>query len=163
MNKKGFTLIEVLLAVFVTTVGILALYNGISYSYNSIQKAKDKITAAYLGQEGIEIVKSIRDSNYVAENTWNTNLTTCSGSYGCRADYDDYTLTVNTNEALSKTLLKIDATHFYNYATGSDTIFSRKIVITSLDSNKIKVSVIVYWGSNEFLIEEILYNWRNII
>lgn len=160
MNKKGFTLIEVLLAVFITTVGILALYNGISYSYNSIQKAKDKFTAAYLGQEGIEIVKSIRDSNYKAGSDWDLNLTSCSGVYGCRAEYDDYTLTVNTGEDESKTLLKVADSSLYNYSIGDDSYFSRKIVITTIDSESKLISVTVCWGSNEFLIEEIIYNWR---
>jgi prepilin-type N-terminal cleavage/methylation domain-containing protein len=162
MNNKGFTLIEVLLAVFITAVGVLALYNGISYSYNSMQKAKDKFTAAYLAQEGVEIVKSIRDSNYKAGNNWNSNLIGClTSSYGCRADYNDYLLTANASEAESQIKLKTETGSFYSYDTGDDSIFTRKIELTSLSSNEILIQITVYWGDEEFLLEEIIYNWKN--
>ncbi|HOI59980.1 MAG TPA: prepilin-type N-terminal cleavage/methylation domain-containing protein [Candidatus Pacearchaeota archaeon] len=161
MNNKGFTLIEVLLSVFIITVAVLGLYNGINYSYNSIEKAKEKFTAAYLAEEGIELVKNLRDSNFVSNKAdWLSGLTGCASSYGCRMDHDDSSLTANIDSTQEKTLLWIDANGFYNYtATGTQTIFSRKILITTISADKIKVSVTVYYGDQYFLLEQYLYNW----
>ena len=70
---------------FIITVAVLGLYNGISYSFNSIEKAKDKFIAAYLAEEGIELVKNIRDSNFVAKkDDWKEGLTNCA--IGCKMD-----------------------------------------------------------------------------
>jgi len=154
MNNKGFSLIEVLLSVFIITVAVLGLYNGINYSYNSIEKAKDKFVASYLAEEGIELVKNLRDSNYIASLAWNNGLTACT--VGCRIDANDSALDATT----PTTPLLIDANGFYSYNSGTQTIFSRKIVITSIETYKIKVSVTVYYGDEEFLLEQYLYDWK---
>lgn len=161
MNKKGFTLIEVLLSMFIITVAVLGLYNGINYSYNSIEKAKEKFTAAYLAEEGVELAKNVRDSNFVAgSEDWLNGLRGCTSSYGCRMDYDDIGLTVN-NSAGEKTPLLINSNGFYNYNAGTQTIFSRKIVMTTTsDPNKVKISVTVYFADQNFLLEQYLYNWN---
>jgi len=154
MNNKGFTLIEVLLSVFIITVAVLGLYNGINYSYNSIEKAKEKFIAAYLAEEGIELVKNLRDSNFVTGSAWNNGLTICAA--GCKMDADDAVLDAVTPTAF----LLIDSSGYYSYnAGGTQTIFSRKITITSINADKIKVSASVYYGDQEFLLEQYLYNW----
>lgn len=153
MSNKGFTLIEVLLSVFIITVAVLGLYNGISYSFNSVEKAKDKFIAAYLAEEGLELVKNIRDSNFVANRAnWKEGLNCVS----CKMDINDTAL--NTINPTSPLL--IDENGFYNYSSGTKTIFSRKIVISDVNDNKIKVSVIVYYADEEFLLEQYLYNWK---
>ena len=162
MNRKSFTLIEVLLSVFLITVSVLGLYSGINYSYSSVTKASDKFVASYLAEEGVELVKNIRDSNFVNGNvSWVEGLTTCSDIIlGCRMDYDESALTVNTLSTV-RTPLWIDANGFYNYTeSGTQTIFSRKIVVTIVSSAKIKISVTVYYGEEEFLLEQYLYDWK---
>ncbi|MDD3032613.1 MAG: hypothetical protein PHF88_01450, partial [Candidatus Pacebacteria bacterium] len=110
----------------------------------------------------VELVKNIRDSNFVNGNvSWVEGLTTCSDIIlGCRMDYDESALTVNTLSTV-RTPLWIDANGFYNYTeSGTQTIFSRKIVVTIVSSAKIKISVTVYYGEEEFLLEQYLYNWK---
>ncbi|MDD4661833.1 MAG: prepilin-type N-terminal cleavage/methylation domain-containing protein [Candidatus Pacebacteria bacterium] len=161
MNNKGFTLIEVLLAVFIITVAVLGLYNGINYSYRSVESAKEIFVASYLAEEGVELVKNIRDSNFVTEGaTWTNGLLSCSSSYGCRMDYNDSALTVNNSDADSKIALWTDANGFYNYvASGTKTIFARKIVITN-EVTRLKVVVTVYYGDEEFILQQYLYDWK---
>jgi len=159
--KNGFTLIEVLLAVFIITVAVLGLYNGINYSYHSVETAKEIFVASYLAEEGIELVKNIRDSNFVTPGaSFNQGLSNCTSSFGCRIDYDDNSLTQNTDEASSKTLLWINASGAYNYtASGEKTIFSRKIII--MDGGiRLKVVVVVYYGEEQFILEQYLYDWK---
>lgn len=89
MQNKGFSLIEVLLSVFIITVAVLGLYNGVSYSFNSIEKAKNKLIATYLAEEGIELVKNIRDINFSSEEEdakWNDGFSNCES--GCGIDID---------------------------------------------------------------------------
>jgi prepilin-type N-terminal cleavage/methylation domain-containing protein len=62
-SSRGFTIIETLVAIFVlliVTTGPLAFaQSGLRASF----LARDQITAFYLAQEAIEIIKNARDSN----------------------------------------------------------------------------------------------------
>ena len=132
----------------------MGLYNGISYSFNSIEKAKDKFIAAYLAEEGIELVKNIRDLTLLLKGWLEEGLTNCA--IGCKMDVNDTAL--NTINPISPLL--IDENGLYNYSSGTKTIFSRKIVISDVSLDKIKVSVMVYYADEEFLLEQYLYNWK---
>jgi prepilin-type N-terminal cleavage/methylation domain-containing protein len=157
MQNKGFSLIEVLLSVFIITVAVLGLYNGVSYSFNSIEKAKNKLIATYLAEEGIELVKNIRDINFSTENTeWNDGFSACEN--GCRIDMND---TIEDGPNLPLNI----SNGFYSYEAGEPTIFSREITIEEYKDNedkvnKVKVSSIVSYGKQEFLMLQYLYNYK---
>ena len=51
---------------------------------NKIQK---RIVAAHLAQEGVEVIRNIRDSNWLSGSNWTANINT-AGIAGC-VDYDD--------------------------------------------------------------------------
>lgn len=68
-KNKGFTLIETLVAlsIFVTSVTVLLVATG-----NGIQNtnaAQNRLTATYLAQEGVELVRAARDTYFMRENT----------------------------------------------------------------------------------------------
>ena len=63
--KKAFTLMEVIISVAVITTAIVASISLISSSVSAIRSNQNKIIAVHLAQEGIEIVKNIRDTNWV--------------------------------------------------------------------------------------------------
>lgn len=73
-KKNGFTILEVMIAIFVVTIGVLAAYNVtqqmISYTYHSASR----LTAAYLAKEGIEIVRNTRDTNWLEQENWDNGL-----------------------------------------------------------------------------------------
>jgi hypothetical protein len=177
--SKGLTLLEVIIAIFIITVGIIGIFSLITYTISSASFAKDNLIAAYLAQEGIEIVRNIRDTNWLEAGDWFEGFENCAT--GCEVDY--YCTTVedpnSANPALHNCLasydgghfLKIDANNFYNYAVGTETKFKRKITITdaviggpvSGNSININVKVEVFWqekGNNySFEAQENLYNW----
>lgn len=63
MHKKGMTLIEVLIALFVFAVGILAVVRVITTNITVIDTMKVRIQAQSLAKEGMDLVFSIRDTN----------------------------------------------------------------------------------------------------
>jgi len=162
-KNKGFTFIELMIVIFIMTVGITAIYTSITRIISSSTHSALNLTANYLAQEGIEIVKSIRDSNYLITGTsWKNELST--GNY--EADYNDYKLTFissSSNNFNEYHFLKINKEGFFNYKNGSDSPFKRKITITNQnDENILNVSVTVYWTekgkTNETTVSENLYN-----
>lgn len=66
-NPKGFSLLEVLIATFILVVGILGMIGLISRSITSAIEDRQAIIAAGLAQEGIELVRNIRDTNMMAQ------------------------------------------------------------------------------------------------
>jgi len=179
-NKKGFLLIELIVAVFVIVVGILSVYFVISQSISKIHESSLRLTAAYLAQEGMEIVRNIRDTNWVkGEENWDEGLGAdlAAGEYKeYEADYDDPSLekldcSSCGYEDLSPLKLKIDEENhdeennkgFYNYDSGDETSFRRKIKIEKISGEELKVSVEVLWKykgkENSITVTEILHNW----
>lgn len=61
-NTKAFTLIEMLVAVSIFSLAILAILAVLSNDLQNINYTKKKLVATYLATEGIEYVRSIRDT-----------------------------------------------------------------------------------------------------
>lgn len=163
-KNRGFTLMEALATIFLITVGVLGAMILVNQTTTFNQVTSSRLVAAYLAQEGIEIVRNIRDTNFlkirkgVEGANWDNGLTGCQT--GCEADYNDSVLILNDR------YLKIGTgfyNYFYNYKSGSDTPFKRKIIITPEGINILKVSVEVSWSErgriHKVTVQENLYNW----
>ncbi|MBU0476702.1 prepilin-type N-terminal cleavage/methylation domain-containing protein [Patescibacteria group bacterium] len=156
-NNRSFTIIEVMVAIFIITTGMLGAFSLIQQTVFFTVTGSSRLAAAYLAQEGIEIVRNIRDTNWLGGFAWDDGLDV--GTH--EADYNDLALSPYNNN-----YLKI-GNGFYNYDSGSLTKFKRKITITpdpiSMPS-KLEVSVLVEWqergSSHQVTVKENLYNWR---
>lgn len=65
-SGKGFTLIETMVAVTILTLAIAGPLYTASRAIVAAQNARDRLTASYLAQEGIEHVRWMRDNEYLA-------------------------------------------------------------------------------------------------
>lgn len=157
---KGFTLLEMIIVIFVILVGLTGASSLITQTINSMANYSSKLIAAYLGQEGIEIVRNIRDGNWLEQRTatttpWNDGLS--AGDW--EIDYNDSQLTSYTGRAL-----KVGYDGFYNYETGTTTSFKRKITITPSGDDILKISVQIQWEergvSRQIVVQGNLYKWR---
>lgn len=160
-NKKAFSLIEVLIAIFIISIGITGAVSLISYSISAVAISKSQIITANLAQEGLEIVRNIRDSNWLKDSDWNNGL----GNGDYRVQYNSQSLL-----AFSDTLLQINSNGFYGYngiegfSGGVDTLFKRKITITNISNNEIRVVSEITWRERgrSFVVsaESRLYDWK---
>ena len=179
-RDSGFTFIEVIVAIFIMSIGVVGTLIAVQAAISSTSQSCSRLTAANLAQEGIEIVRSIRDTNWLEQRTatttpWDENV----GAGDWEADYTDTNI---ENPSLDLCvfpcvynnlhfLKKIDG-GFYNYSSGNDTQFKRKITITPEHASPdpdpsqyeiLKISVTVYWGGggHSILAQEELYNWHS--
>lgn len=170
MNKKSyskaFSLMEIIIVMGVIVTFLTGAITLISYGVSGIRLGKSKITAMALAQEGLEIVRNIRDNNWLsnkrASNDWRDGLN--SGYY--RAQYDKTNLISASNDKLS-----LDGNGFYYYqdqgsrANSIITPFKRDINIEYFpgDDTQIKVTSNVAWEeqgrTNTISVETRLYNW----
>jgi prepilin-type N-terminal cleavage/methylation domain-containing protein len=70
-QRSGFTIIEIMVSIVVFCVGIIAAYVLISSSISLSMAARDEIIASNLAREQIELVKNVRDSNWLRHEIWN--------------------------------------------------------------------------------------------
>jgi len=177
-KKQGFTLVEVLTALFIVSVGLSGAYALVNQTIAAANIASMKLTAAYLGKEGIEIVRNIRDGNYIMRSavagydqpeSWMSGINCSSGcpipvncQSGCMADYYSSALSAAN---IGQPLKYSSQTGFYGYSSGDATPFFRTITITP-HSDYLDVSVRVDWAergrSHYILVQEYIYNWWEI-
>jgi prepilin-type N-terminal cleavage/methylation domain-containing protein len=162
-SKKGFTLVEVLVAILLLFIVISASTALVTKALSSTQSTKSKFIASYLAQEGLELVRNIRDSNWVESQTdpaipWDEELS--AGDW--EIDYQSQNMF-----SYSDRKLNINSSGFYNYNSGTQTAFTRKISIQKIDDAgneyHLRVTSQVGWslrGINYNLLAiEDLYNW----
>ena len=64
LAEKGFSLVEILVAIGITSVGIISIVSLFNINLRDEIRSKDKLTAVYLAQEAIEAVRWQRDTNW---------------------------------------------------------------------------------------------------
>jgi prepilin-type N-terminal cleavage/methylation domain-containing protein len=66
-TKRGFTLVETLVSLFIFSLSITAIIVVTGQGVSDTTIAKNKITAVALAQEGIEVIRNIRDTYSLSE------------------------------------------------------------------------------------------------
>lgn len=154
-KSKGFTLIEVTVSVFILVLGTLTIVGVMANSLKIINVASQTIIAANLTQEGIEVVRNIRDTNWIEEETYDTGIT--AGSY-C-VDYDSQILS-----SCGSNQLYWDGSSYNHDGLGRLTDFIRTITISSEADSEgtayIRVISIVNWDNMSITSETHLYDWK---
>lgn len=74
LYAKGFTLIEVMAAIMIISIGLIGSLTVISYNLRNISSQEKNIVAAGLAAEGIELVRNIRDTNWLLGLAWDNGL-----------------------------------------------------------------------------------------
>ncbi|MDO8566143.1 MAG: hypothetical protein Q7S04_03100 [Candidatus Moranbacteria bacterium] len=146
--RKGFLLGEILLAVFVLAVGLTSIIAIIGNSLQYSLESQNIIVASQLAQEGIELVRNVRDNDFA---TGGTGFAAFSGSKHCRIDYNNSTTNLNCNSSLGSAA-RYTLTYsggFYQHQESSQERFSRYVYInySASDYGKATVRSFVYWGT----------------
>ena len=67
LGERGFTLIETLVAVSLIMIAISGPLYSASQAHITALDAKNRLAASYLAQEGIEYIRMLRDTTYLAD------------------------------------------------------------------------------------------------
>lgn len=146
-----------MLAAFVLTIGLTAVVALIGNSLKNSFETRDTIIAVGLAQEGAELVRNVRDNDFVTgcgDGTCNDGFTVFSNDANgdnkhCRIDYTDATDSLDCASSvgtLSRYRLRY-ADNFYQHNSGADSRFSRYVYIDYRQAdNEALVRSFVYWG-----------------
>ncbi len=145
-KKRGFTLIETIVSLGIITMAVVGPVFLINRSLYSISFSKNKILAVNLAQEGVELVRTIRENNVLciavvgvgSSRSWDSRPTG-----GGSIDGNSRTVDVLQSTALSgcpfiqtptlsggcSSRLNINANGVYTYSAGTPTSFRRCVDI----------------------------------
>ena len=163
-----------MLALGVVTIGLLGIFTLLSKSFFYDRDITDQLTATYLASEGVEVAKSLIDSDMYSGAVWGS----CFRPYENAAGVADLELDYLTTDCGSltpyspsaPTPLRFDpkiGEDEYGYAAvaGSvPTIFFRDVRVAQ-NGAEITVSSIVTWSTGpitnqSLVLEDHFYYWR---
>lgn len=142
-TQKGFSFVEVIISLFVLSVGFVGVVNLATTTLRNSFLQRDAVIASMLVQEGAELVYNVRDSNIARGDGSFLNMS--AGSY--RISAASPTLGSGSYQ------LSMDANGIYGYSGSNQTKFSRKILVEDTSSGgvqKRKVTSVVIWGGSTF-------------
>ncbi len=71
---KAFTLIEVLIAILIISIGILGAFSLMTFSISTYEETSQKIIEINLARQGIEQIRNLRDNNWRSGIEWNNGI-----------------------------------------------------------------------------------------
>lgn len=117
-KEKGFSLVEVILAGSIFILITTTLIGSIIYGQESTVLSGKRVQAVFLAEEGLEVIRNIRDDNFA-------NL--IDGTYGLQIIGGQWNI-AGASEVIG--------------------IFTRQLTISTIDINTKKITVTVTWQQN---------------
>ncbi|KXK26621.1 MAG: Endoglucanase D precursor [candidate division WS6 bacterium OLB20] len=115
VNKKGFSLVEVILAVALLAAIIFSVISVLTLSQESSYAAGNTTRATFLADEGLEAIRNISEANFTSVPAGNHGLQIVAGQWQL----------VGTSDVVGE--------------------FTRQITVTNLSSSRKRVVVTVSW------------------
>ncbi|MBI4094336.1 MAG: prepilin-type N-terminal cleavage/methylation domain-containing protein [Candidatus Liptonbacteria bacterium] len=184
--RRGQALVELLVALSVLTVGLLALFSLLSRSLSTLRIVRDNYTATYLASEGVEVLKNLVDAGVLdmlrgESARWDRDVP--EGYYEVSYDSMAFGAQIadvgNGPEAAlqgAQPLTFDPSTGFYGYGGGDPTPFRRVVRVEKVDADpqtpereiqEIAVNAFVAWETRgaSFTInaEGHFFNWTPFV
>lgn len=178
-SQKAFTLVETLVAIAIVLIGVTAIFAAAQFGLSSTSKLRYRITAMYLAEEGLDVLKNQKDTNLLegilstpqGNVDWLRGIrNVCGAATPCGYDLtgDIYSKFINcagadsckvkeythpsTNTVLLRQMPGVG---------GVDTGFTRRIYVDErVYGKEAKVTVVITkTGMPDFRIESYIYNF----
>ncbi len=172
-TKKAFTLIEALVAISILVMSVVAPLTIVAQSMFQARYSKDQVTAIYLAQEAVEMIRYVRDRNMMqnllgAELDWLDRIPTNVWISPGWADARDGSFrSCPGNNPKSCQYLKYQGA--YNLNLGDSTKFKRAVKVIKSTNNQDEAQIVsrVYWisgavGERYVEVKSYIYNWARV-
>ena len=168
-HLSAFTLVEALIAMSILIIGIISSFILVTRALYNTSIIQDRLTASFLAQEGLELVREIRDSNYInrinnGTGNWNDGLQ--SGTYRISFENGNILIKTITNPSEATLYFHDDTGLFdYNSVGGVLTSFNRQIQIDPIlgSDHELRITVTVSWQTKgigyKLQAEDHLFDW----
>ncbi|EKE16521.1 MAG: hypothetical protein ACD_11C00004G0019 [uncultured bacterium] len=161
--RHGFSIGEVLLSMLILSFVMVLMTNLLVKSILHSTDSRDRIIASQLAQEGVELVRNVRDNNW-ADGDPTTESFECNDNFPntdntqCRIDINSIDVNgindCDNDPSANFYDLNIDSNNgFYSHSNGEETKFQRKIEVDYTPgacpaSSYVTITSMVVWGNN---------------
>lgn len=162
ISPKGFTLIETVISVALLGFAIVGPMTLSSSSIRASRDSRMHLEAIHLAEEGVEVIRNIRDNNSAPDPTpngsaWRTSLAACNG--GCAVNalshngfgvWGSFAISPCTGGTCE--VVKYDSntgTYFQNPSGGAsqNSPFRRRVVTTDISPRQTRITSVVSYPS----------------
>lgn len=172
-KEKGFTIVEVLISLTLFSIAVAGIITVSVQGGVTINAVKNRMTAEYLAQEGIELLRAKRDSRILTAPGdfsigWGDFITNdvplCSGTNHCDIDALNPD-TITSCLAGSCALRYIDTGPLAGYYahTANPDLYARYMTIDIITPSELKITSVVSWKEGQSvqtsIATENIYNW----
>lgn len=175
-KQSGFTLIEVIATLAIILFGVLAAFSALTLATRAGNESVNRTVATHLAEEGLEIVRNIRDNNEINGLAFDAGL--ADGTYLVFYGSPGLTPSVIAAGATPPPLDVNPTTGLYGHDqarwpssgfTGAPSKYTRTILIQHAtdagagSTSYLRVTCVVSWPANgveQVVLEAHLYDWR---
>jgi prepilin-type N-terminal cleavage/methylation domain-containing protein len=185
-TNKGFTLLEVLVAILLLALAVTGPMTIAQSSLRAAFFARDQVVALYLAQDAVETIKNIRDDT-VLENidklsdpdpvftVWYDDhfpLTTDQFNIGLDDSGNINIITCGSgdiDQELACNTMRLDSDEYYLVDGGADNSkYTRAVSIAKVTNDEYQITVAVEWSSSLFMtkritVQENIYDWAEYL
>lgn len=154
-RQAGFSLLELIIAIFILTIGITAALQLIVSTIRNSMDTRNAVVASALAQEGLEIVRNIRDNNMLLQMA-DRSVTVSFKSNGFPQSNSNCIFSYNSSGSIcpatsNNAKLYIDGNGFYTHSGLTETAFKRYVnfVYESDPPTGVNVTSRVWWGNGD--------------
>lgn len=168
---KGFTLIETLFAILIFSAALISLLAISGKGISATNEVKNESTAYYLAQEGLEVVRNIRDTQFITlqgggSGAWTDGFLgtpDCGAPAGCYVVYSNAGVPTLSEVSGASAEILLDNGLYGN--TGTPTGFSRVISVQpGLGLDEYVITSRVEWQAKTIkksvTLQTILKKWQ---
>lgn len=170
-NKSAFSLLETIVVLFIVSIGLVSILSLTVDSVRAQNLNKNSLLAYHLAEEGLELIKNVRDTNFIQNTTsspiaWNRYIDGVSPNNKYRVDYANFQPVLVSGISEAKLQLSAGANPgFYLHdGTSPDSMFSRMITVDSAGTASSTVSSLVEWVDQgqtyQVELKTIIYDWE---
>lgn len=175
IEASGFTLLEMLFAVIIFSFALISLMGIASKGVIATATARDQLTAQYLAEEGLEVARNMRDSNflgYLSNTSWLDEIENCTKNSPCDITYSSTTprlVPVPPGDYLYENEFGVYRRSDDGNIGGESTTFWREVYIDDpepgMPTNQKKMVSTVHWKQKAFdrsyTMQTYISDWQN--
>lgn len=169
-ERGGFTLLETIVALALIVSAMAGPFTLATRGVFAAKFSRSKVVALNLGQEGIELIRHMREGNVLGGFDWRGLSGPCPARCMRLSDGayqpDVYTAAAGSTPPLStgSPMRFDDSAGLYSQVSGTATPFTRVVSIATPAADQMRVTATVTWTESniqrQVRLETVLYNWR---
>jgi hypothetical protein len=168
-NKKGFSLLDVMMALGVVTLGLMGIISLATQNIQEQSTNKNYLTASMLAQEGLELARNVRDTNFLNGGVWDNGLVgedvTATSTFTIDPNFP---ISINNipnliSDALCIIYFNSTSNRYTHDSSGAQATIFRRLVTVVDHANYIEVIATVEWTergqTHSYEAATNLYDW----